>query len=129
MSSEKDAFTEREIKNTEVGSKYMIHWITQIRKRGLGMWAWLLQRLTAILMVFGFFFHILAFQFGLIIPGGSLITVDLLLFTVVYHMLNGIRVILIEVSDWAAEREETLFIIVLIATIFFLGYWIFSFGL
>ena len=93
------------------------------------MWAWLLQRITAVLALFGAIFHILAYQFGYSFPGGRLVTLDLLLFTMIYHMFNGIRVMLIESFGWAAKREEKVFIAVIVATILVVALWILKVGL
>ena len=129
MSDEKERFVPSEVKNPAARPKYVIHWITHVRRRGLGMWAWLLQRLTAVLALFGAVFHILAYQFGYRIPGGRLVTLDLLLFTMIYHMFNGIRVMLIETFGWAAKREDKIFLGVILATVVTIAFWIYKVGL
>ncbi len=87
------------------------------------MWAWLLHRITAVLILAAAVLHVMKNQFGLLVPGGRLITIDLLLFPGVFHALNGVRVILVEVFDWAAVNEEKLFIAVLGLTFLFIVYW------
>ena len=93
------------------------------------MWAWLLHRVTAIITLISVSFHVLKNQFGYIIPGGKLLTIDLLVFALTYHSLNGIRVILIESSGWAAKHEDSLFWTVASFTIVFILIWIITVGL
>lgn len=119
----------REVRNPAADFRHVIHWVTHVRKRGLGMWAWLLQRITGVLMVFGAVVHVLANHWGYTFPGGTLLTDDLLLFCGAYHAFNGIRVVLIEAFGWAAEREDKLFIGVLVATVLFMVYWAYAVGL
>jgi succinate dehydrogenase/fumarate reductase cytochrome b subunit len=73
--------------------------------------------------------HILKNQFGVLVPGGRLVTIDLLLFPGIYHALNGVRVILIEAFDLAAVNEDWLFIGVLALTFLVIIYWIAVVGL
>ncbi len=87
------------------------------------MWAWLLHRVTAIMILGIAILHVLKNQFGVLIPGGRLVTIDLLIFPGVYHALNGVRVILVEAFDWAAVNEDRLFIGVLALTFIFIVYW------
>jgi succinate dehydrogenase/fumarate reductase cytochrome b subunit len=129
MSDEKERFLPSEVKNAGAQSKYVVHWITHVRKRGLGMWAWLLHRVTAVLALFGVVFHVLTYQFGYRFPGGRLVTLDLMLFTMVYHMFNGVRVMLIETFGWAAKREDRILLGVLFATVLFIAFWIYKVGL
>lgn len=128
MSDEESVF-EPEVRNPSASPKYVVHWITHARKRGLGMWAWILHRVTAVLISIGAILHIMRNQFGYIIPGGRVVTIDLLLFPGVYHALNGLRVILVEAFGWAAENEDRLFIAVIAATLLFIFYWIATIGL
>ena len=87
------------------------------------MWAWLLHRVTAIMILGIAILHVLKNQFGVPVPGGRLVTIDLLIFPGVYHALNGVRVILVEAFDWAAVNEDRLFIGVLTLTFIFIVYW------
>jgi succinate dehydrogenase/fumarate reductase cytochrome b subunit len=119
----------REVRNPSAKTLNVVHWFTHSRRRGLGMWAWLLHRITAIMILGVAILHILKNQFGVLVPGGRLVTIDLLLFPGVYHALNGVRVILIEAFDLAAANEEQLFIGVLALTFIFIVYWIAVVGL
>jgi succinate dehydrogenase/fumarate reductase cytochrome b subunit len=121
MSDEAERRRPREVRNPSARTGNVVHWVTHARRRGLGMWAWLLHRVTAIMILGIAILHILKNQFGVLIPGGRLVTIDLLVFPGVYHALNGVRVILIETFDWAAVNEDRLFIGVLALT--FIVYW------
>lgn len=119
----------REAKNPAAKPGSVAHWVTHARRRGLGMYAWALHRVTAMLVIVLAFLHVLANEFGYIIPGGRLVTVDLLLFFGSYHLLNGVRVILIEASGWAARNEERLFVAVAVLTLAFVFWWAVAVGL
>jgi succinate dehydrogenase/fumarate reductase cytochrome b subunit len=119
----------REIRNPSSRTLNVVHWVTHARRRGLGIWAWLLHRITAIMILGLVILHILKNQFGVLVPGGRLVTIDLLLFPGVYHALNGVRVILIEAFDLAAVNEDRLFIGVLALTFIFMAYWTVVVGL
>ena len=110
-------------------SRNVINWVTFSRKRGLGMWAWLLHRLSAVILIVAGILHIMDNQFGLIIPGGDFVTVDLLVFSFAYHTLNGVRVILIESVGFLAKYEKTLFYLVIISTLGFMFWWALVVGL
>ncbi|MCW3992034.1 MAG: hypothetical protein NWE79_04950 [Candidatus Bathyarchaeota archaeon] len=129
MSDEDSTLRIREVRNPSAGPKNVVHWVTHARRRGLGMWAWLFHRITAVLIIATTVLHIMKNQFGLLVPGGRFVTVDLLLFPGVFHALNGIRVILVEAFDWAAVNEDRLFIAVLGLTFLFIVYWTFAVGL
>jgi succinate dehydrogenase / fumarate reductase, cytochrome b subunit len=110
-------------------SRNVINWVTFSRKRGLGMWAWLLHRLSAVILIVAGILHIMDNQFGFIIPGGDFVTVDLLVFSFAYHTLNGVRVILIESVGFLAKYEKTLFYLVIISTLVFMLWWALVVGL
>ena len=129
MSDEDDRRMPREVRNPLARTGNVVHWVTHARKRGLGMWAWLLHRVTAVMILGIAILHVLKNQFGVLIPGGRLVTIDLLIFPGVYHALNGVRVILVEAFDWAALNEDRLFIGVLALTFIFMAYWIAVVGL
>ncbi len=93
------------------------------------MYAWVLHRVTAVLVIALAILHVLANEFGFIIPGGRLVTVDLLLFAGSYHLLNGVRVILVEAFGWAAVNEEKLFFLVVGLTFVFIISWVAMVGL
>ncbi len=123
MSDEDDRRMPREVRNPSARTGNVVHWVTHARKRGLGMWAWLLHRVTAVMILGIAILHVLKNQFGVMVPGGRLVTIDLLIFPGVYHALNGVRVILVEAFDWAAVNEDRLFIGVLALTFIFIVYW------
>jgi len=110
-------------------SRNVINWVTFSRKRGLGMWAWLLHRLSAVILIVAGILHIMDNQFGFVIPGGDFVTVDLLVFSFAYHTLNGVRVILIESVGFLAKYEKTLFYLVIISTLGFMFWWALVVGL
>jgi len=121
--SDEDTRRPREARNPSARTGNVVHWVTHARRRGLGMWAWLLHRVTAVMILGIAILHVLKNQFGVLIPGGRLVTIDLLIFPGAYHALNGVRVILIETFDWAAVNEDRLFIGVLALTFIFIVYW------
>ncbi len=78
------------------------------RAYGTGMWAWLLQRITGILLVFYLFIHI-AWTHGIQMPFDAVMFTDfrtavlILLLLVLPHALNGFRVFAIDLGI----RERT----------------------
>jgi len=127
--TESDDNIPSESRDPASSSKNVINWVTFARKRGLGMWAWLLHRLSAIILIVAGGLHILANQFGLIIPGGRLITIDLLVFAFAFHTFNGVRVILIESVGFLAMFEKSLFYLVVLSTLIFSVWWAYAVGL
>ena len=123
MSDEDNRERPREVRNPSARTGNVVHWVTHARRRGLGMWAWLLHRVTAVMILGIAILHVLKNQFGVPVPGGRLVTIDLLIFPGAYHALNGVRVILVEAFDWAAVNEDRLFIGVLALTFIFIVYW------
>ena len=123
MSYEEDDRRPREVRNPSARTGNVVHWVTHARRRGLGMWAWLLHRITGLMILGIGILHVLKNQFGVLVPGGRLVTIDLLIFPGVYHALNGVRVVLVEAFDWAAVNEDRLFIGVLALTFIFIVYW------
>ncbi len=119
----------REVENPSARPGSVAHWVTHARRRGLGMYAWALHRVTAVMVIALAVLHVLANEFGYIVPGGRLVTVDLLLFAGTYHLLNGVRVILIEAFGWAAVNEERLFQGVAVLTLAFIFWWVAAVGL
>jgi succinate dehydrogenase/fumarate reductase cytochrome b subunit len=118
-----------EVKDPASRSRNVIDWVTFSRKRGLGMWAWMLHRLSAIILIVCGILHIMGNQFGFIIPGGDFVTVDLLVFSFAYHTFNGVRVMLIESVGILAKYEKALFYLVILAEFVFVFWWAFAVGL
>jgi len=87
-----------------------------------GSWAWILHRLSGLLILAYLYFHLIVLSSALWTGGigqfnrtvASLTTppfiiADLALFVVVlYHALNGIRVMLMDLG-WGIERQKALF--------------------
>ncbi|RLG48450.1 MAG: hypothetical protein DRO06_01270 [Thermoproteota archaeon] len=115
--------------NPAVTFRNVPQWVTRARRRGWGMWAWVLHRVTAILLLFGTLFHVLANHFGYTFPLGTLLTDDLVVFAGAYHGFNGVRLLLIETFAWASRNEDKLFWACLAATFLFCVYWAWVIGL
>lgn len=105
------------------------------RKGGdLGMWTWLLQRVTGLLLVFYLFLHLWVLHYANLgrvtfdeilarLQSPAFLAFDLMLLAlVIFHALNGIRVIIIDfgISDRA---QRTLF-----WGLMLLGFALFLFG-
>ena len=118
----------RESRNPGAEPGNIVHWVTHARRRGLGMWAWLLHRVSAVMLIALTVLHVMANQFGVIVPGRRLVTIDLLLLVGSYHLYNGVRVILVEFTGWAARNEDRLFIAVVVATLATFIAWIMVVG-
>ena len=85
------------------------------RQRG-GMWLWLLQRVSAVVLLVALFTHIVAthlLNIGKLsydniahrLMSGFFITIDILLLAAaVFHALNGTRTVLLDY--WFAERRS-----------------------
>ncbi len=129
MVSKDDKFEPAEPRDPNIKPQGVIDWVNFSRKRGVSMWAWILQRITALLTIIVMVIHILRNQFGVITPGGRLVAIDLLILLVTYHALNGLRVVLIETIGGTAERADQLFWIVLGLSIIFLAWWLVYVGL
>ena len=88
---------------------------------GTGMWAWLLQRVTGILLVFYLFIHIL-WVHGIKTPF-DLMFVDfktavlILLLLVLPHALNGFRVFAIDLGIGVKMQNILFWILVLIGAL------------
>lgn len=128
MNEENDDITPKEPKDQSVNPKRIVDWVTHSRRRGASMWAWVLHRVTAVIILVAVVFHVMRNQFGIITPGGRLVTIDLLVFSLSYHTLNGVRVILVEAWGWAAERADPLFWVVITSTFVFILSWLYVVG-
>ena len=129
MTSSEDDFKPVEPKDPNISPRNLVDWVNFTRDRGVSMWAWLLHRVSALLTVVVLGLHILRNQFGVITPGGRLIAIDLLLVLVIYHGLNGLRVVIIETWGVAAEKADKLFWGVLALTIIIFVWWLIYVGL
>ena len=128
LDEESERLIPEEPKDDSVNPKRIVYWVTHARKRGASMWAWVLHRVTAIIILVAVVFHVLRNQFGFITPGGRLVTIDLLVFALAYHTLNGVRVILVETWGWAADRADPLFWIVIVSSLIFILSWLYFVG-
>lgn len=88
------------------------------RHRGIGMVAWILQRITGLLIVLYLFGHLVVLSSLTLgqdkynesvemISGGLWILFDAgLVFVLLYHALNGIRVLLFDVGFGTTKRAQ-----------------------
>lgn len=129
VSEDEDIIVPVEPRNTASSPRYIVHWVTHARKRGVGMWAWILHRVTAVIILLSAIIHVSRNQFGVITPGGRLVSIDLLVFALTYHSLNGVRILLIESSELAARNEDKLFWGVIVLSLLFISTWILVVGL
>lgn len=65
---------------------------------GLGMWAWLLQRVTGILLLASVVLHFLSKAVVPVPRTVVLLNDSLLIVLVLYHAFNGLRVVLIDLG-------------------------------
>lgn len=88
------------------------------RAYGTGMWAWLLQRITGLLLVFYLFLHIM-WAHGIKTPFNIMFTdfktaVFILLMLVLPHALNGFRVFAIDMGIGERTQKFLFWALVLI---------------
>ncbi len=89
---------------------------------GTGMWAWLLQRITGILLVFYLFIHI-AWTHGIQTPFNNIMFTDfktavfILLLLVLPHALNGFRVFAIDFGINEKAQKVLFWALVLIGVL------------
>ncbi len=89
--------------------------LNPVQGYGVGMWAWLLQRVTAVLLVVVVFAH---FWFNVLFPSwGTLrIATDLTLITLVtYHAFSGIRTVLVDFGFGIRTQRAVFFGTVVLA--------------
>lgn len=72
---------------------------------GLGMWAWLLQRLSGVLLVLSVGLHFVSKAIMPVPQPVVLVNDSLLIILVVYHAVNGIRVVLIDLGPGVAVQR------------------------
>lgn len=106
------------------------------RQKG-GMWLWLAQRVSAVILLFGLLTHLIAthiFSIGELsydniaerLQSGFFITVDILLLaSAVFHALNGARMVLLDYffKDLARRRLLDLALFVFGVAAFAYGLW------
>jgi succinate dehydrogenase membrane anchor subunit len=106
------------------------------RQRG-GMWLWLAQRISAVILLFGLLTHLIATHILSIgelsyeniaerLQSGFFVTVDvLLLAAAVFHALNGSRMVLLDYlfSDIAKRRILDLVLLTFGLLAFAFGLW------
>ena len=97
---------------------------------GVGMWAWLLQRLSGIVIVIYLFFHIWVISTSL--QGGQafdrvlgnlqnpfILALELLLFwAILYHTFNGFRVILFDLGYGVRQQKAVFWAVMAVAVLF-----------
>lgn len=72
---------------------------------GLGLWAWLLQRVTGVLLLASVALHFLS-KAVVPVPGPVVLLNDsLLIVLVVYHAFSGLRVVLIDLGPGIRVRR------------------------
>ena len=93
----------------------------------LGMWGWLLQRLTGLGLVFYLFMHIWVISYSAVVNGKLafdsmlqtlqspfFIAIDLVLVaTVFFHGLNGIRILLFDLGI-GIRSQKTIFLALMV---------------
>ncbi len=72
---------------------------------GLGMWAWLLQRLSGVLLVVSVGLHFVSKTVTPLPRPVVLANDSLLIILVVYHAVNGVRVVLIDLGPGIAAQR------------------------
>jgi succinate dehydrogenase / fumarate reductase cytochrome b subunit len=91
-----------------------------------GMWSWVLHRITGIAIYFFLLVHILDTSIVRISPQAYNGVIDqykqpimglgefALVVAIVYHALNGLRIICIDFFSWGARHQRMLFVIVIV---------------
>lgn len=73
-----------------------------------GMWAWVLQRLTGVVLLVGVGMHFYSRAVRVYVPHWMLISDSLMIIGVVFHALNGVRTMIIDFGP-GARMERWLF--------------------
>jgi succinate dehydrogenase / fumarate reductase cytochrome b subunit len=111
--------------------------VERVDRQHGGMWLWLIQRLTAAFLLFGMLVHIIAthiFAIGELsyenigerLQSAFFITVDILLLgSVIFHALNGARMVLLDYffAERSQRRVLDAFLIVFGLAFFVYGIW------
>ena len=88
--------------------------LSPVRSYGVGMWAWLAQRVTGVLLVVVVFAHfwakVLAPSWGLL----PRITDVAMIALVCYHSFNGIRTVLVDLGYGLKAQRTVFWVLVLL---------------
>ena len=99
-----------------------------------GMWAWLFQRITAVLLIVCLAIHLIFTHILSIgeldydnvanrLAHGTLTAVDIILLAAgIYHALNGLRMVLMDYWFTSRTRALTLTIVLWVVGLAFMGY-------
>lgn len=100
-----------------------------------GMWSWVLHRITGVSIYFFLLVHILDTALIRVSPEAYNAVIGTyknpimgvgevaLVGAVVFHALNGLRIILVDTSAWAAKHQRALFWgVIVLAVILMLGF-------
>src|ERR687892_1345674 len=75
------------------------------QRYGTGLWAWLLQRLTGLLLFVSVAVHFTSKTVMPVPPWLAVANDSLLIVLVVYHAMNGLRVVLLDLSPGLRARR------------------------
>jgi succinate dehydrogenase hydrophobic anchor subunit len=88
------------------------------------MWAWLFQRITAVLLIVCLAIHLI---FGQRLTHGSATALDIILLaSAIYHALNGLRMVLMDYWFTSRKRAVALNAGLWVIGLAFLGYGIWA---
>ena len=100
--------------------------------KGMGMWAWMLFRISGLVLVFYLFVHLWVISQGRIGGAGSLnglfelfdrpllVFLDLVLVAaVLYHALNGVRILLMDAGVGIKRHKAVFWVCMLVAALTF----------
>lgn len=91
--------------------------ISPVRGYGVGMWAWLLQRATGVLLVVVVFIH---FWAKVLVPTWGIIprVADMIMIALVtYHAFSGIRTVLVDLGIGVRTQRIVFFATVVLAAL------------
>ena len=97
--------------------------------KGIGMWAWMLFRISGLVLVFYLFVHLWVISQGRVGPESLnnlfeffdkpvLVFLDLMLVAaVLYHALNGVRIILMDLGVGIRQHKAIFWVCMLVAAL------------
>jgi len=97
--------------------------------KGIGMWAWMLFRISGLVLVFYLFVHLWVISQGRVGPESLnnlfeffdkpvLVFLDLMLVAaVLYHALNGVRIILMDLGVGIRQHKAVFWVCMLVAAL------------